>query len=120
MSSNCGHAAVGQTKDDSAITKTVNITLLLDIYGSLLSSRQRDCLSLFYEEDLSLAEIGEKFSISRQAAHDAIRHGENQLHSYEEALGLVAKNKERQKIIGQLKMLTKGNEQAEELLNALI
>ena len=72
--------------------------MLLDAYGALLTERQRQCLSLFYEEDLSLSEIGEAFAISRQAVHDAIRHGEAQLHEYEAALHLVAKENQRQQM----------------------
>ena len=79
--------------------------MLLDAYGALLTERQRQCLSLFYEEDLSLSEIGEAFAISRQAVHDAIRHGEAQLHEYEAALHLVAKENQRQQIIHQLQQL---------------
>ena len=37
---------------ENIISKTVNTSLLLDAYGSLLAERQRECLSLFYEEDL--------------------------------------------------------------------
>ena len=49
---------------------------LLDCYGALLTVRQRECLELYYNENLTLAEIAEYFHISRQAVHDAMRHGE--------------------------------------------
>lgn len=52
---------------------------LLDCYGALLTVRQRECLELYYNENLTLAEIAEYFHISRQAVHDAMRHGEEQL-----------------------------------------
>lgn len=67
---------------------------LLDCYGALLTARQRECLELYYNENLTLAEIAEYFHISRQAVHDAMRHGEEQLLMYEEALH-VAEGKER-------------------------
>ena len=56
---------------------------LLDCYGELLTKRQKDCLDLYYNENLTLAEIADYFHISRQAVHDAMRHGEEQLLSYE-------------------------------------
>ena len=55
---------------------------LLDCYGALLTVRQRECLELYYNENLTLAEIAEYFHISRQAVHDAMRHGEEQLENY--------------------------------------
>lgn len=105
---------------DALIGKKVAAALLLDAYGALLTERQRQCLSLFYEEDLSLAEIGETFAISRQAVHDAIRHGEAQLHEYEAALHLVEKESERRQIIARLRQLAGGNPEFDELLQQLL
>lgn len=68
---------------------------LLDCYGMLLTKRQRECLSLYYNENLTLAEIAEYFHISRQAVHDAMRHGDRQLELYEAALHLSAMNEAR-------------------------
>lgn len=62
---------------------------LLDCYGGLLSDRQRECLDLYYNENLSLGEIAEEFHISRQAVHDAMQRGEEQLAVYEAALGMT-------------------------------
>ena len=62
---------------------------LLDFYGKLLTQRQRECLELYYNKNLTLAEIADYFHISRQAVHDAMRHGEEQLSLYEETLHLA-------------------------------
>lgn len=105
---------------DKLIVKKVEAAMLLDAYGALLTKRQRQCLSLFYEEDLSLSEIGEAFAISRQAVHDAIRHGEAQLHEYEKALHLVAKEQQRQQIIHRLQKLLSGQPEANDLLQQLL
>ena len=105
--------------EDSLIGKKVAIAMLLDAYGGLLTERQRQCLSLFYEEDLSLAEIGETFAISRQAVHDAIRHGDMQLNEYEQVLQLVNKEQQRQKTITQLRQLLKDFPAAQKLLDQL-
>ena len=69
---------------------------------------------------LSLSEIGEAFAISRQAVHDAIRHGEAQLHEYEAALHLVAKENQRQQIIHQLQQLIGDQQEAVKLLQQLL
>lgn len=78
---------------------------LLDSYGALLTKRQRDCLSLYYNENLTLAEIAEEFHISRQAVHDAMKHGEEQLHMYEKALHLVQSKRRKEKAARDLEEL---------------
>lgn len=78
---------------------------LLDCYGALLTERQRDCLDLYYNENLTLAEIAEHFHISRQAVHDAMRHGEEQLMTYESALQLVSKKPEKERAMRELMKL---------------
>lgn len=70
---------------------------LLDCYGELLTKRQKDCLDLYYNENLTLAEIADYFHISRQAVHDAMRHGEEQLLFYEAALHTCSLRKKREK-----------------------
>ena len=88
-----------------SLEKIVQKGELLDIYGKLLTKRQRECLELYYDENLTLAEIAEHFNISRQAVHDAMRHGEEQLYTYEKELNIVTKRKERQNNIEKLKIL---------------
>lgn len=105
---------------EQVIARTVECSLLLDAYGALLSERQRQFLSLFYEEDLSLAEIAEQFDISRQAVHDAIRHGEAQLQTYEDALHLVARDRERSRAVQKLRELTGNTSRINELLEQLL
>ena len=64
--------------------------LLSDFYSNLLTEKQREFLSLYYEEDLSLGEISERFDISRQAVYDSIRSSEMCLERFENELGLLA------------------------------
>ncbi len=64
--------------------------LLSDFYSNLLTEKQREFLSLYYEEDLSLGEISERFRISRQAVYDSIRSSEMCLERFENELGLLA------------------------------
>lgn len=62
------------------------ISVLFDCYSRVLSPRQRDALDLYYNEDLSLAEIAEQTGITRQAVRDLIKHGEERLYELEECL----------------------------------
>lgn len=59
---------------------------LLDIYGGLLTEKQISIMNLYYQEDLSLAEISEMMDISRQAVYDSIKKSEKQLSNYDEVL----------------------------------
>ena len=62
---------------------------LLDFYGEVLSPRKKEALDLYYNEDLSLAEIAEHLGISRQGVRDMIKKGEEELEFLEEKLGLA-------------------------------
>lgn len=64
---------------------------LLDFYGEVLSPRKKEALDLYYNEDLSLAEIAEHLGISRQGVRDMIKKGEDELEFLEERLGLAEK-----------------------------
>ncbi|MBQ8075821.1 MAG: YlxM family DNA-binding protein [Oscillospiraceae bacterium] len=66
-------------------------SMLLDFYGDLLTEKQRECFSLYYNEDLSLSEIAEQRGISRQGVWDNIRHAEAALRELEEKTGLIAR-----------------------------
>ena len=70
--------------------KKLETSDLLDIYGELLTEKQRDMLELYYNDDLSLSEIAEHYEISRQGVHDSIKRGEETLEEYEKILGLKA------------------------------
>lgn len=71
--------------------KMIEINMLYDFYGKLLTARQKEILRLYYEENYSLSEIAETLGISRQGVHDTIKKAEKALHGYESRLGLVQK-----------------------------
>lgn len=74
--------------------KDLMIGYLLDFYGEVLSERRREIMELYYNDDLSLAEIAETIGITRQAVRDAVKKTELELHFYEEKLGLLRRFKE--------------------------
>ena len=74
--------------------KNLELASLSDFYGEVLSERKQAVLSLYYNEDLSLAEIAEEIGISRQGVRDLIKKAEEELLFLEEKLGLKKKFKE--------------------------
>ena len=69
--------------------KNLEISVLLDYYGGMLTDKQRDVIDLYYNQDLSLAEIAEHEKISRQGVRDNIKRGEAYLTELEENLHLA-------------------------------
>ena len=52
--------------------KPLEMSLLFDFYGETLTEKQRELFDLYYNEDLSLAEIAEHAGITRQGVRDSI------------------------------------------------
>ena len=88
--------------------------MLFDFYGKLLTNKQQEILSYYYEHDLSLGEIAEEFNVSRQAVHDILKRGERILEGYEEKLGLVKKFILEREKLNQVLTLLDDLEEAEE------
>ena len=79
------------------MAKNLKFSVLLDLYGGMISGKQYEAMDLYYNEDLSLAEIGDILGISRQAVRGSIKKGEENILFYEEKLGLYRKNEKLKK-----------------------
>ncbi len=73
--------------------KNLEIGVLLDFYGDVLSERKRLLLDLYYNNDYSLSEISEEVGITRQGVLDTIKKGKEDLIFFEEKLRLYGKFK---------------------------
>ena len=69
--------------------QTYRMTMLFDFYGELLTERQKEFFDLYYNEDLSLAEIAENAGISRQGVRDVIVRAEGVMQEVEDKTGLI-------------------------------
>ena len=95
-------------RGDSSMDKKVEISMLWEIYGSLLTDKQNEYIDYYYNQDLSLSEIAENDGITRQAVRDIIKKGERKLFEYEEKLLFMKKTiNQEQKIQQILLNLTK-------------
>lgn len=79
-------------------TKSIEMTLLFDLYGELLTEKQQQLFDLYYNEDLSLAEIADLLKISRQGVRDGIVRAEALLSEFDEKLALSAAMEQNLKI----------------------
>ena len=78
--------------------KKVEISMLWQIYGKMLTEKQSEYIDYYYNKDLSLSEIAENNEITRQAVRDIIKKGERKLFEFEEKLLFMKKtiNQEKQ------------------------
>ena len=89
----------------------IDMILLYDYYGDLLTSRQKECFELRYYQDLSLGEIGEELGISRQGVHDNLSRAEALLRNMEAKTGCAGRDQLCRKAAGSIL------ESARQLLN---
>lgn len=83
----------------------LQMTLLFDYYGDLLTERQRLCFDLRYNQDLSLAEIAEELQVSRQGIHDMLSRTEALLRNMEEKTGCVRRDMNHRKALHRIVQL---------------
>lgn len=79
--------------------KKVEVSILIEIYGNLLTEKQLEILDNYYNLDLSLSEIAENNEITRQAVRDIIKKGEKKLFEFEEKLQIMKKMQKQEKQI---------------------
>lgn len=97
--------------------QNVKISMLNQIYGGLLTKKQKEIIEDYYNNDLSLSEIAENNEITRQAIRDVLKKSEKKLFEYEETLSIMEKNIEQEKkiekIIKQLEEIQKNSQNKE-------
>ena len=109
--------------NDDTLEKKVEVSILCQIYGKLLTEKQFEFIDDYYNNDLSLSEIAENNNITRQAVRDVIKKGENKLFEFEEKLLIMKKmlkqEKQIQQIIEELNKITdtSSDKKIEKILN---
>ena len=77
----------------------LEMTLLFDYYGDLLTERQRMCFDLRHNQDMSLGEIAEELQVSRQGVHDNLSRAEALLRNMEAKTGCVRRDLQCRKVV---------------------
>jgi len=90
------------------MAKNLQEGVLLDFYGELLTEKQKKALELYYNEDLSLAEIADDMQVSRQGVRAFIKQGEAHLKEFEEKLGMYNRFSEISRLLKEVKALLQG------------
>ena len=89
------------------------MAMLFDFYGDMLTERQREFYDLYYNEDLSLAEIAENYGISRQGVRDVIARAEAAMSEIEEKTHIIRRFHQSQAAIAAI------DQAADQLLQAV-
>ena len=87
---------------DEELKKKEQVILLMDCYRDLLTDKQKQYLSLYYEEDLSLSEIAEDLSVSKNAVFDNIKRSVMSLEQYESKLHILENHRKRLALINKI------------------
>ena len=80
----------------------LEMALLFDYYGGILTEKQRDCFDMRYNQDLSLGEIADTLGVSRQAVCDNLTRTEALLRRMEENIGCVKRDMLRRSVIHEI------------------
>ncbi len=105
--------------------KKIELGMLCEIYGNLLTEKQKEVINDYANQDLSLTEIAENNNITRQAVNDIVKKGETKLLEYEQKLGIMKKQLETEKqiqnILSELSKITdnSSDKKVERILNSV-
>lgn len=80
----------------------LEMSLLFDFYGGMLTEKQQECFDMRYNQDLSLGEIGQALGVSRQAVCDNLARTEALLRKMEDNIGCVRRSLRTRKAVQQI------------------
>lgn len=93
--------------------KAIYYNRLYDYYYNLLTDKQREVFTYYFQEDLSYQEIAEILGVSRSAIFDSLKRVLHLLDDYENKLGIAS---QYQKLFNELYELE--NEEVNEILKS--
>lgn len=103
-----------KTLTKEAAMDALEMTLLYDYYGELLTDRQRMCFDLYHNQDYSLSEIAQELQVSRQGVYDNLSRAEALLKNMEEKTGCVKRDLRSRKVMRTIRSAAKQLQNREE------
>lgn len=95
------------------------ISMLLDVYGGLLTKKQYNAMDLYYNEDYSLNEIAEHHNVSRQGIWENIKQASENLEKYERELKICEHARKTAEITAEIKKLLDDKDSREKIIELL-
>ena len=95
--------------------KQDKLILLFDYYGDLLSDSQKNYFESYYFDNLSLAEIGENYNVSRNAVSKDLKLATEKLNNFEDKLKIITRDDKLRKLASKIE----DNKLKEEIMNIL-
>jgi len=92
-------------QEDQILERTNRVNTLFDFYGPLLTDKQQEVLTMYYQDNYSLGEIAAELDISRQAVYEHVKRSEQMLEDYEAKLKLADKYEKRMRLLEKLTRL---------------
>ena len=86
-------------QDTDSLGQRIRDGLLLDVYGNLITEKQRLACEMVLLQDLSLSEAAESLKVSRQGVHDLITRAREHMENAEKALGFLEKGSKYEEIL---------------------
>ena len=99
--------------------KNIELVMLYEIYGKLLTEKQQAIFEEYYLYNLSLREIAENKKISYQAVRDSIKSSEAMLNSFENTIGMMNIVKKVEKALEIIEQEDNIQDKKEELIKIL-
>ena len=96
----------------------VEISILLNLYGNLLTETQKSYMDLYYNQDYSLSEIGDNENITRQAVRTILVKSKKKLYEYEQKLKFMEKENNIKKLLEKIKN-TKNEEEKQKYIKKI-
>jgi len=101
------------------VEKDFETVVLLDMYGGLLTEKQRRLCDMYYNQDYSLAEIAGIEDTTRQAVRDGVEKARGKLCDAETRLGLSRKRADTLHALGRAAEIAQGNQALADILEEI-
>ena len=99
----CMEVVMPSNSNVDKLDEIVQLSILYDFYGELLSDHKKQIFEDYILNDLSLSEIAQEQGLSRQGVHDIVKRCIAQLKEYEDKLSLIKKFNTIKDKVGEIK-----------------